>query len=227
MLSKLRNLRPVINNDAEFNLREELDKDFREPNISYNYDYYKLSNLTPIKNFTKDYNIINIAKNYANANNILQVSYDFNTTLTIFSSINKKNIGNIKLTCIDNLKPNVEEKNMIDIAYPYQFMMVYNSILYMSKQLVDTSYNLIYITLPMTDEDLYTVLLNFVKYYDVPIIITNLTRLDVIKFFINNYNVVISEIGSNRDKITVDMKFVKEDVEKFSNFGSYGDSSIY
>lgn len=230
MLKTINNIKPIANSNAEFNNKEELGKKYREPNIFYDYDYYKMTVKPekPLSNFTLNMDIRNISKDYANANNILQLGYSYSSTLSILSSVDKKNKGNIKLTCIDSYFVDIKEKTEIDKHYAYQFVMIYGSILWLSKYLKNSTYNIIYVTIKLRDEDLYTLLLNFVKYYDVHIILTELVNLSVIKFMVDTYNVVISEIKESKEVFVVDMKFVEHEVEKYSSFGVYDNmSTVY
>lgn len=220
-MSYITSLPPLVNPRANFNKQSELGETSILPDIDLDFNMIKLSTKENPRRDNRESNVASILENYSNASRILQIGFYPEYTVDILSNIDKKNIGNIKVTCIDNYV-SINEKTEIDKKFPFIFEFIYSPISYINKRFLGTDYHLIFITVKLDDNELYNILLNFKEHYNTQIVIFFLRNLDIIRYMSDNYNIIISEILKESKGYIVDMKFSETEVKKYHFFDIYG-----
>ena len=212
---------PYLNEKAIFNSKLEVGQTGVKDNLNYDFMDYKINNKSA-RNIKKNNAVKEILENYGNASKILQLGFSQIHSETILSCINRKNYGNIRLTCVDD-ELLLKEKNEIDTKFPYEFEFIFNSIFDIHSKIDISSYDMIFITKYLTDEELYSITKN---YNNIQIIIFFLETLDIINFFEKQLNGVIYQILMDRKTYVVDMKFTDEEVDKFPYLELYDKPKI-
>lgn len=231
MYNFFNNLKPIINREAIFNLKVEVNTgEGISMDIEKDFSIIKIKNMSQFIVFNDEENLSGIIKeiftNYLDANKILQIGFN-NGYLSdqILSSVHKKNKGDIKLTCIDEAVL-VENVKKIDMKYPYKFQMVMKSIFYANESIISLPYDLIFICKSFTDNELYNILKKFSKNYSTRIIIFYLENLDIIRFMNENNYMIISEIMYNEEYFIVDFKFSEVKTDPYPYFDIYQTKTI-